>query len=485
MIITRKAIHIMENIGEAKNEIAIVDKETVENLIYIVRGQKVMLDVDLARIYGYETRRFNEQVKNNSERFDDDFRFQLTKPEFENLMSKNSTSSWGGTRKLPYAFTETGIYMLMTVLKGDLAIAQSKALIRIFKGMKDYISENRALIGTDDIARLAIQTSENTAAIAKITDEMLRKSDLPKIFKNFASSDTGKEFLIMNGQLAEADAAYQGIYAKAKKLKGCPIYMDIVSVGATINVMLSAVLAKGTTIIDNAAKEPHIVDVANFLNTMGADIRGAGTDVIKINGVEKLKGNATYSVVPDQIEAGTFMLAAVATKGDLTLKNCITKHLESITAKIIEVGGNVEDNGDSIRVWCNKRPNKANIKTLPYPGFPTDLQPQMGVVLSLANGTSVINESIWDSRFQYTDELNKMGAKITAQGKSAFFEGVKKLSGAPVYSTDLRAGAALVVAATAAEGKTEIYNLEHIDRGYENIEEKFRQIGAKIERVIE
>lgn len=275
------------------------------------------------------------------------------------------------------------------------------------------------------------------------------------------------------------------INAKAKKLKGTPIYMDIVSVGATINVMLAAVLAKGTTTIDNAAKEPHIVDVANFLNTMGADIRGAGTDVIKINGVEKLHGNATYSVVPDQIEAGTFMLAAVATRGDLTLKNCITKHLESITAKIIEVGGNVEDNGDSIRVWCNKRPNKANIKTLPYPGFPTDLQPQMGVVLSLANGNSVINESIWDSRFQYTDELNKMGAKITAQGKTAFFEGVKKLYGAPVYCTDLRAGAALVIAGTCAEGETDIYNLQHIDRGYENIEEKFRKIGAKIKRVTE
>ena len=275
------------------------------------------------------------------------------------------------------------------------------------------------------------------------------------------------------------------INAKAKKLKGTPIYMDIVSVGATINVMLAAVLAKGTTTIDNAAKEPHIVDVANFLNTMGADIRGAGTDVIKINGVEKLHGNATYSVVPDQIEAGTFMLAAVATRGDLTLKNCITKHLESITAKIIEVGGNVEDNGDSIRVWCNKRPNKANIKTLPYPGFPTDLQPQMGVVLSLANGNSVINESIWDSRFQYTDELNKMGAKITAQGKTAFFEGVKKLYGAPVYCTDLRAGAALVIAGTCAEGETDIYNLQHIDRGYENIEEKFRKIGANIKRVTE
>ena len=275
------------------------------------------------------------------------------------------------------------------------------------------------------------------------------------------------------------------INGKAKKLKGAPIYMDIVSVGATINVMLAAVLAKGTTTIDNAAKEPHVVDVANFLNTMGADIRGAGTDVIKINGVEKLHGGTTYSVVPDQIEAGTFMLAAVATKGDITLKNCITKHLESITAKIIEVGGNVEDNIDSIRVWCNKRPNKANIKTLPYPGFPTDLQPQMGVVLSLANGNSVINESIWDSRFQYTDELNKMGAKITANGKTAFFEGVKKLYGAPVYSTDLRAGAALVIAGTAAEGETNIYNLQHIDRGYEDIEEKFRKIGAKIKRVTE
>ena len=268
-------------------------------------------------------------------------------------------------------------------------------------------------------------------------------------------------------------------------IKGFETLGATVSVGATINVMLSAVLAKGTTTIDNAAKEPHIVDVANFLNAMGADIRGAGTDLIKINGVEKLSGNLTYSVVPDQIEAGTFMLAAVATKGDLLIKNCITKHLDSITAKIIEVGGTVEDHGDSLRVYCKKRPHKANIKTLPYPGFPTDLQPQMGVVLSLAEGTSIINESIWESRFQYTDELNKMGAKITAQGKTAVFEGVESLSGAPVYSTDLRAGAALIVAGTAANGTTEVYNLEHIDRGYENIEEKFRKIGANIERVNE
>ncbi len=282
---------------------------------------------------------------------------------------------------------------------------------------------------------------------------------------------------------AKVEVGQGKILATADKLVGNSIYMDVVSVGATINVMLAAVLAEGTTIIDNAAKEPHIVDVANFLNTMGADIRGAGTDVIKINGVKKLNSTGSYSVVPDQIEAGTFMLAAVASKGDILIKNCITKHLEAITAKILEIGGHVEDLGDEIRVWCDERPSKAIIKTQPYPGFPTDLQPQMGVVLSVANGTSRIIENIWESRFQYTDELNKMGANITAEGKTAFFEGVEKLYGSPVYSSDLRAGAALIVAGTIAEGKTEIYNLEHIDRGYENIEEKFRNLGAKIDRI--
>ena len=284
---------------------------------------------------------------------------------------------------------------------------------------------------------------------------------------------------------ANVDIGQGKIVAKTKKLKGTSIYMDISSVGATINVMLASVLAEGTTIIDNAAKEPHIVDVANFLNTMGANIRGAGTDTIKVTGVKELQGNATYSIVPDQIEAGTFMVAAVASRGNILLKNCITKHLEAITAKICEVGGVVEDYGDSIRVSCNKRPTKAVIKTLPYPGFPTDMQSQMGVVLSIADGTSIINESIWDSRFQYTEELNKMGAKITAQGKSAFFEGVKELKGAPVYASDLRAGAALIVAGIIAKGTTDIYNLEYIDRGYENIEQKFRDLGAKIQRVKE
>ena len=284
---------------------------------------------------------------------------------------------------------------------------------------------------------------------------------------------------------AKVDVVQGKIMASSEKLVGNSIYMDVVSVGATINVMLSAVLAEGTTVIDNAAKEPHVVDVANFLNTMGADIRGAGTDVIKINGVKRLPGNNTYSIVPDQIEAGTFMIAAVASKGDILIKNCITKHLEPLTAKILEIGGHVEDHGDEIRVWTDERPSKAIIKTQPYPGFPTDLQPQMGVALAVANGTSRIIENIFESRFQYTEELNKMGANISAHGKTAFFEGVENLYGSRVYSSDLRAGAALVIAGIIAEGKTEIYNIEHIDRGYENIEEKFRNLGAKIERVKE
>ena len=285
---------------------------------------------------------------------------------------------------------------------------------------------------------------------------------------------------------ATVNVAQGKISATADNLIGNSIYLDVVSVGATINIMLASVLAEGTTIIDNAAKEPHVVDVANFLNSVGADIRGAGTDMIKINGVKELVGNAVYSVVPDQIEAGTFMISAIASKGDVLIKNCIPEHLDCITAKIVEVGGHVENiNGDSLRVWADKRPNKVTIKTLPYPGFPTDLQSQFGVLLSIANGTSIINESIWESRFQYTAELNKMGANITAQGKTAIFEGVDSLYGAPVYSSDLRAGAALIIAGIIANGTTEVYNLEYIDRGYENIEEKLRKLGANIKRETE
>lgn len=284
---------------------------------------------------------------------------------------------------------------------------------------------------------------------------------------------------------ANVDVSQGKINATANKLVGTHIYLDKVSVGATINIMLASVLAEGVTIIENVAKEPHVVDIANFLNTMGADIRGAGTDTIKVNGVKKLVGNSSYSVVPDQIEAGTFMLAAIATKGDITIKNCIPEHLDCLTAKILEMGGHVDIFDDSIRVWTDKRPLKTNIITMPYPGFPTDLQPQIGVCLSLAEGTSIISEGIWESRFQYTAELNKMGAHIIDQGKSAVFEGVTDLYGAPVAATDLRAGAALIIAGILAHGETSITNIYHIDRGYENIEEKFRNLGANIQRVVD
>ena len=286
---------------------------------------------------------------------------------------------------------------------------------------------------------------------------------------------------------AKVDCEGVNVRAVATKLEGNEIYFDMVTVGATINAMLAAVLAEGTTVIENAAKEPHVVDVANFLNTMGANIRGAGTDVIKITGVTELNGGASYSVVPDQIEAGTFMLAAAVSKGDVTITNCITKHLDSISAKLIETGINVEENadGDEIRVYYSKRPSKTSIKTMPYPGFPTDMQPQAGVLLSLAEGISYIHEGIWESRFQYTEELNKLGAKITVNGKTAIFEGVENLIGCPVTACDLRAGAALIIAGIAAQGTTEVSGIEFVDRGYENIEEKFNSLGANITRVRE
>lgn len=283
---------------------------------------------------------------------------------------------------------------------------------------------------------------------------------------------------------ANVDVSQGKITASANDLVGTSIYFDVVSVGATINLILASVLAKGTTILDNVAKEPHVVDVANFLNSVGANIKGAGTDTIKIYGVDSLSGNHTYSVVPDQIEAGTFMVAAVASHGNILIKNCIPEHLDSLTAKLVEMGADIDILDDSIRVSMeNSEILPTNIKTLPYPGFPTDLQPQIGVALSIANGTSIINEGIWDSRFQYTDELNKMGAKITSHGKTAVFEGVKELTGAPLYATDLRAGAALLIAGIIANGTSEINNIHYIDRGYEKIEDKFTKLGAKISRV--
>ena len=275
------------------------------------------------------------------------------------------------------------------------------------------------------------------------------------------------------------------ISASAYNLIGNSIYFDVISVGATINLILASVLAQGTTTLTNVAKEPHIVDVANFLNTCGARIRGAGTDTITIDGVPELVGDYTYSIVPDQIEAGTFMFAAVASKGDVLIKKCIPEHLEVISAKIEEMGGIVTSTANSVRVTCPGEIQAANITTLPYPGFPTDLQPQAAIPLTIANGTSIINESIWESRFQYTNELIKMGAKITAQGKTAIFEGVEHLTAAPIEAPDLRAGAALIIAAIIADGTTELTGINFIDRGYENIEEKFRELGAKIERITE
>ncbi len=281
---------------------------------------------------------------------------------------------------------------------------------------------------------------------------------------------------------ADVDMIDGMVVASADKLVGASVYMDQVSVGATINVMLAAVLARGLTIIENAAKEPHIVDLANFLNSMGADVRGAGTDVIKIRGVEKMHG-CTYSIIPDQIEAGTYMVAAAACGGDVLIKNVIPKHLESISAKLVEAGAEIIEYDDAVRVTRFKELNKCNVKTMPHPGFPTDMQPQMCVLLSIAKGTSILSESVWDNRFQYVGQLLRMGANIQVDGKVAVIEGVNSLAGCEVKATDLRAGAALIIAGMVGEGVTTVENIQYIDRGYENVVEKLTALGADIKRV--
>jgi UDP-N-acetylglucosamine 1-carboxyvinyltransferase len=277
-----------------------------------------------------------------------------------------------------------------------------------------------------------------------------------------------------------AQVDIQGIiYAKADKLVGSHIYLDVVSVGATINIMMAAVMAEGKTIIENAAKEPHVVDIANFLNSMGANIKGAGTDVIRIRGVEKLHGTE-YTIIPDQIEAGTFMVAAAATMGDVTIKNVIPKHLESITAKLLEIGCEVMEQGDQVRVVCSRPLRHTHIKTLPYPGFPTDMQPQITVVLGLAEGTSSVTESIFENRFKYGDELIRMGASSKVEGNTAIIDGGSKYTGAGIAAPDLRAGAALVLAALSAEGESVVDNIRYIQRGYEDFELKLKNLGADI-----
>ena len=272
------------------------------------------------------------------------------------------------------------------------------------------------------------------------------------------------------------------VNASAEQLIGTNIYLDTVSVGATINIMLAAVKATGTTVIENAAKEPHIVDLANFLNSMGADIRGAGTDVVKIHGVDRLHG-VTYAIIPDQIEAGTYMVAAAATGGDVLVKNVTPKHLESISAKLEEMGVEITEYDDAIRVRRDTPLIKCNIRTMPHPGFPTDMQPQIAVLLCLAEGTSIITDNVWENRFRYVDELRRLGAAVQVDGKMAVFEGVGELKAAPLKALDLRAGAAVVIAALVAAGKTEIEDIQHIERGYENIEDKLRELGAEIKRI--
>lgn len=281
---------------------------------------------------------------------------------------------------------------------------------------------------------------------------------------------------------AEVEIEFGKIIAEAEELKGTHLYFDVVSVGATINVMMAAAMADGITILENVAKEPHVVDVANFLNSMGANIKGAGTDVIKIKGVEKLH-KTEYSIIPDQIEAGTFMFAAAATKGDVTVLNVIPKHLEATIAKLEEIGCEVEEFDDAVRVVAKKRLKHTQVKTLPYPGFPTDMQPQIGVTLALCEGTSMIAESIFENRFKYLDELARMGAIAKIEGNSATIEGVEKFSGARVSAPDLRAGAALCIAGLATDGITIVDDIVYIQRGYERFEEKLRSLGGMIERV--
>ncbi len=283
---------------------------------------------------------------------------------------------------------------------------------------------------------------------------------------------------------AVVEIAHGNVNCHAEKLEGNGIYLDMVSVGATINAMLAATKAKGLTVIENVAKEPHIVDVANFLNSMGANIRGAGTDVIKVQGVDRLQGG-TYAVIPDQIEAGTYMAAAAATGGRVLIKNVIPKHMECITAKLVEMGVSITEYDDSILVDAAEPLRKTNIKTMPYPGFPTDMQPQMCTVMLRAEGTSKINEGVWDSRFKYTEELNRMNAEISVAGKVATVEGGRQLLGAPVRACDLRAGAAMVIAGLMAKGTTTIEDIDHIRRGYERIVEKFASLGADIRLVLD
>lgn len=374
-------------------------------------------------------------------------------------------------------------------------ITDIQAYIEILKSLGSkitYVNESEIIIDNTNISS-AIASYELTskfrasyyllgALLGKFTDVQI---SLPGGC-NLGARPIDQHIKAFEKLGATVEVKCGNVYAKRTEiLKGTSIFFDVVSVGATINAILAATLSEGVTIIENPAKEPHVVDVANFLNSAGAKIKGAGTDIIKITGVKKLKQVSSYSVIPDQIEAGTFMVAAAISKGNVVIKNCIPKHMEPITAKLIEAGATVTEYDSSIRVSCNKKLNAINIQTMPYPGFPTDMQPQMCVLMCIANGTSTLIENIWESRFQYTDELTKMGADISAHGTTAVIKGVDKLYASPVKCHDLRAGAAMIIAGLIANGSTQIFEIHHILRGYEKLVDKFAGLGANIEYVKE
>lgn len=374
-------------------------------------------------------------------------------------------------------------------------ISDIKAYYEILESLGskiEYISENEVIIDNTNIdsAIASYELTSKFRASYYLLGSLLGRFDKVQISLpggcNLGARPIDQHIKAFEKLGAKVEVKNGNVYAsRTNKLKGDHIFLDVVSVGATMNAILAATLACGTTIIENCAKEPHVVDLANFLNSMGANIKGAGTDTIKIIGVESLCQKSSYSIIPDQIEAGTFMVAAAVTKGDVLINKCIPKHLEQITSKLIEAGATIEEYPSAIRVKMDTRPKAFSLKTMPYPGFPTDMQPQMCILLSICDGTGIIVENIWESRFQYTDELAKMGADISAHGSTAIVKGVDKLYSAPVYSHDLRAGAAMIIAGLIAEGKTEVYNIEHILRGYENITDKFSKLGANIQYVDE
>lgn len=386
-----------------------------------------------------------------------------------------------------------------TVLANDICILENVPDISDIRAEIKILKEMGARVRQLSPSVLEIDTS--TINITEVPLELGKKMRASYYFLGSMLSRFGKASVPMPGGCnlgarpidqhlkaftafnAENSLDYAMIHVNSDNLTGAHVFFDTISVGATINAMLAAVMAQGTTILENVAKEPHIVDVANFLNIMGANVRGAGTDVIKIHGVTQMHGG-TYSIIPDQIEAGTFMVAAAASKGDILIKNVIPKHLEPITSKLRMIGATVEEYDDAVRVIGAKEYNTTNIKTMPHPGFPTDLQPVMGVLLCFARGTSIITEGIWDNRFKYCDELNKMGANIQVEGRVAVFEGVEALLPAPVSATDLRAGAALIVAALCTKGQSEIYEIAHVERGYVDIVKKIKSLGGDIQKII-